>query len=531
LALYDGVRLNDAANPTAQYDFGQDTLGALERIEILRGPASTVYGSDAVGGVVNLIPRRGGDAPFKPFLEASAGSFDTRRALLGAAGAEGGLEYGLSAEIFATDGYDLIPDRMATHTGDSDGASAETLALSLRGDEDGFAWDVLARARRSAADYDTFSGGPSFDLRADDPDLKTEATQTLWRLGAEMPVRQALRLRLSGGQVRSARDEIDGGVSFASADSQRTFADLSGHYAAARTALTFGLSFERDAIQTAPQFANPLAIAENQGAVFVIGQFDITDGVVATASVRADDYERFGAHTTYSLGAVARLPSLRLFASYATAFKAPSLSERFETSLFNIGNPDLEPETSASWEIGADWSPIEAVQLGGSYYSTRIDNLIEYDFPTLQNINVGEAEIDGAEAYVEAAPNSWTSVRLAYAWTDARNGLTGASLLRRPEDAWRLNVELRPLDRVTLALSWTYVGERRDVTYDDSGAFESSAGIIDAYAIGAVAATLHIDARSQLFARIDNIADTTYEQPAAFAGAPRAVFVGVRASY
>lgn len=532
LALFDGVRLNDASNPTAQYDFGQDTLGGLQRVEVLRGPASTVYGSDAVGGVVNLVPRRGGDRAFAPFLEVSAGSFQTRRALLGAAGVDGGFEYGVSAEGLVTEGYDQIPERMSTQNGDPDGAYAGAFTASLRNEIGPFAFDALLRARESRAAYDTFSGGPFFDLRADDPDLQAEATQGLWRLGAEVEGGAALTVRLSGGQVLSDRAESDGGFVTTVAESERNFADLLARYAREGLTLTVGLSFERNAIDTAPQFADPLSVEEDQAGAFVLGQARLGEGVVATASVRVDDYERFGEHATYALGAVVEpLASLRVFASYGTAFKAPSLSERFETGSFNVGNPDLDPEDSQSWEIGADWNLHEGVQVGGSYYQTRIENLIEYDFVALRNINVGEAEIDGAEAYIEAAAGGRASLRLSYAWTDARNGLTAAPLLRRPEDAWRLDARLNLSDRLGLALSWTYVGDRRDVTYRDNGTFASGSGEVEAYAIGAITATFDLDARAQLFARVDNVTDETYEQPAAFAGAPRAAFVGLRARY
>jgi vitamin B12 transporter len=491
-----------------------------------------VYGSDAVGGVVNLIPRRGGEGPFEPFLEISAGSFDTRRALLGAAGAQAGLEYGISAEALVSEGYDLIPARMGTHTGHPDGAHVGAFTASVRQDLGAFAFDALVRARESRAEYDTFSGGPFFDLRADDPDLETEATQRLWRLGSEIETGDALTVRLAGGQVLSDRAESDAGLVFTSADAERSFADLTARYALSGAALTGGVSFERNTIETAPQFADPLRAEEDQAAAFVFAQFDLGERIVATASARLDDYEEFGDHTTYALGAVLNpTPSLRLFASFGTAFKAPSLSERYETSPFNIGNPDLAPEQSRSWEIGADWTVSQDVSVGGSYYRTRVENLIEYDFVALQNRNIGEAEIDGAEAYIEAAPSEWAWLRLSYAWTDARNGQTGAPLLRRPQDAWRLDARAAPNERLGLALSWTYVGERRDVTYDDDGMFQLASGEVAAYSIGAVAATFDLDSRAQLFARIENVTDETYEQPAAFAGAPRAAFLGLRAKY
>lgn len=529
LALFDGVRLNDASTPAGAYDFGQDTLGALDRVEVLRGPGSSVYGADAIGGVINMIPRRGGAQAFEPFLEAAIGSFDMRRVLAGAAGTSGGFDYGLSVEAYDTDGFDQTPSRFDLHTGERDGASIQTGTLSARQQIGDFGIDALLRLRHAQAEYDTFSGGGGFDLRADDPDLGNDATQTLWRLGGEVRL-GAARVRLSGGQVRSDRSETDGGFETNAAVSRQSFADLNTRLAWGGANLTAGVAFARDDIDTRPQFADPLSIGEDQTAAYIIGESAIFDHVTATGSVRADHYESFGTQVTYQLGAVAAFDPVRVFASYGAAFKAPSLSERFEQSFFNHGNPDLRPEASRSWEIGGDWRAGANLTLGGSYYQTRIDDLIQYDFGALHNVNIGRADIDGAEAYAQWA-NAWASIRVSYDWTRARNAETGEQLVRRPEDAWRLDARLRPTRRLSLALQWAYVGARRDVAYDDAGAFVSGSGLVSAFNVGALSATYDIDETAQLFGRIDNIADERYEQPSAFAGAPRSVSVGLRARY
>lgn len=530
LALFDGVRLNDASTPNAQYDFGADTLGGIERIEVLRGPASTVYGSDAIGGVVNLLPRRGGETAFEPFLEAAAGSHETRRFLLGAAGATGGFSYGLSAESFATAGYDLVPARIAGHTGDADPASIDTLTASARHESGAFGVDALLRLRESRAEFDTFSGGACFCQRADDADLANDMSQSLWRLGADLS-EGALEARFSGGQVRSDRAETDDGFETSAAESTRDFADLTVRYDGDRLDLTAGLAYERNAIDTRPQYANPLSVEEDQLGAYIIAQAQLADALIATASARRDDYEAFGEHGTYALGLVWSGAHARVFAAYGTAFKAPSLSERFEQSFFNVGNPDLNPETSRSWEIGGDLALNDALSLGASYYETRIRDLIEYNFPARRNLNVGRADIDGAELYADFAPAAWASLRVTYAWTDAVNAATGVRLARRPEHAWRLDARVAPTDRLSLTLSWNGVGERLDVTYDNAGDFLSVSGRVDAYAVGAFSAEYALDAHATLFARIDNVSDETYEQPAAFAGAPRTAQVGVRAKF
>src|SRR5262249_31997357 len=146
-ALFDGIRINDASNPNGSFDFGFDNLAALDRVEVLRGPASSVYGADAIGGAVNLIPRQGGEKAFAPFGELSSGSFGTLNASLGAAGTTDKLDYGVTAEGFATQGYDLVPKRMSTHTGDPDGANSAAITASAQRDFGAWEGEALFRRR------------------------------------------------------------------------------------------------------------------------------------------------------------------------------------------------------------------------------------------------------------------------------------------------------------------------------------------------------------------------------------------------
>lgn len=529
LALLDGVRLNDASAPNGQYDFGQDGLGALERVETLRGPASALYGSDAIGGVVNMIPRRGGDSLYAPFAELALGSHDASRVVAGVAGAADVFEYGVTGEWFETEGTDQVPARMLTHNGDRDGARMAALTASARAEHGALGFDGLLRIRDSTAEFDTFSGG-AFFARADDPDLENEATQTLWRLGADTALGAASEVRLSAGQVLSDRSETDGGATTSAARSTRDFVETTGRYAQGALRLNGGIAWERSAIETSSQFSAPLAVAEEQSAVFAVAQIEAAPHVTATGSLRLDRYDAFGSEVTYSGGVVWTSAPVRLFASYGIAFKAPTLSQRFESSAFVSPNPDLEPERSRSWEIGADWRG-EGYALGASVYKTSIENLIQYEFSQSRNVNVGRAEIDGLEAYAEGAVADWARLRLVYAHTDARNDLTGERLARRPAHSWRLEARLEPLQRLSLDISWSIVGARTDVTYDNFGQFVSANGRIGGYEIGAVAASFVLADDYHVFVRIDNVADATYEQPAAFAGPPRSFSAGIRAAF
>lgn len=536
LSLFDGVRLNDPSTPNGQYNFGQDTLGALDRIEVVRGPLSTIYGSSAIGGAVNMIPRRGAATAFAPFGELEAGSFDTLRVLVGAAGTTGGLSYGASYENYHTDGFDQIPRRIVGRTGESDGADIETWTGSARYESNRFGVDILARSRHARTEYDT--GFP----RAEDPSLFQRTTEDIWRLGGDVALTDTITARLSGGEVDGGSGDFDTGAQIDSNDFDRDFADftLGWRSAAANpTTATFGFSWEREhASVSGSLFSDPLNASQEHRAAFAVGLAPLGSYLDATASARVDDYDGFGTQGTYALGLVGRVGPTRLYASYATGFRAPTLNERFGSGPFNAPNPGLTPEDSRTWEIGGDIALARSgdhdmLTLGATYYQTRVRDLIEYDFLSLQNINIDRAALDGVETYIRFAPVEWGFVRLAYDFTDARDESAPGhpELLRRPRSVWKLEVEVHPTARLGIHASWDWVGERSDFAFDDLGNGAFSPSLIRAYDVANLAVTFDATSRIQLFARADNLSDEQFEPTSGYAAAPRSAFVGVRARY
>ncbi|MBL8558951.1 MAG: TonB-dependent receptor [Hyphomonadaceae bacterium] len=545
LALFDGIRLNDPTAPNGQYDFGQDTLGDLERVEVLRGAASSVYGSDAIGGVVNLVPRRGAGKAFAPYFDVSAGSFETWRGVVGAAGSVGALSYGATVDAFSTEGFDQVPDRFVTHTGDKDGADIATFTGSMAyALTDALSLDALVRHRTARADFDTFSGGPFFSQRADDPDLEIDSDDyTVWRIGGSLKTGD-FTTRLSGGQVLNERRERDGGVVTTTVEGERNFVDLETRWTRARIgfvsdpALTFGAQYATERTDNSSTlFTNALFAEEDNRALFAVGQGRLGKGTDVALSLRWDDNENFGDQTTYTLGvsqdfAAFNLP-VRVYASWGASYKAPTLSERFGTNFFNVGNPDLQPEEGESAEIGFDATPFEALSFGATYFDTEIENLIEYDFGSLQNINIGRADIDGFETYVKGSLSDRANIRLSYVFTDARNASAAGNprLARRAPHAWSVDGSVQVTEKLKLSAGWTWTSSRIDVLYDDNGDFAAGAGRNAGYDTGRLALDFAVTDALSLYAVARNISDTDYEDPNAFRGAPRSVSVGVRGTF
>jgi len=545
LALYDGIRINDPTAPNGLYDFGQDTLGDIERVEVLRGAASSVHGSDAIGGVVNLVPRRGGEAPFAPWFDVSGGSFETWREAGGATGTVGALSYGVSIDALTSAGFDQLPERFSTRTGDKDGSdiftAVATGSYALSG---GFSVDGLVRHRTAKADFDTFSGGFSGFQRADDPDLRIDSDDyTLWRLGAQH-TGDIATLRLALGQVLNQRTERDGAFVTGDVEGERQFADLTATFARdalgpfTDATLALGVQWSSEDIDNAATaFANAVAVDERNAGVFAVGRGRLGEGTDIALSARVDDNERFGAETTATAGVSQTLASfgapLRLYASYGTSFKAPTLAERFGTNLFNVGNAALEPERGRSGEIGADWTPHAQLKLSATVFETRIRNLIDYDFASLRNINVDRTRIRGFESYAEARAGERATLRVSYTYTDAREvSAAGAPRLsRRPPHAWSLDAHVAASSRLDLSLGWTWASSRTDVLYDDDGFFADPAGRHDGYDTGRLSIVYALTDALDAYLTATNIADSVYEDPNAFGGALRAATFGLRGRF
>ena len=540
LALYDGIRLNDPSSATGVFNFGADTLGDAARVEIVRGPLSSLYGSDAVGGAINILPRRAPDSGVQPFAEASVGERDTRRGLIGL-GAAGDRARGvITVERFETAGFNVTPERMALAGSESDGGDAATLSANGSLDlTDNVALEALVRVREGQSEFDTFSGGLVSAQRADDADLRLNDDQALWSLGVTGTARGgALEARLRAGQVLYDLASFNNGLRTDVYEAERDFVQLTGAWRAPSGALsdpviTYGLEYQDEKIDTDTAFNNPLSVSEDAVSVFAAAQAGLSEALTVTGSVRFDDYEAFGGQTTANVGAVYAFAALntRLRASYGTSFKAPTLSERFASSAFVTPNPDLEPEEGVMAEIGFD-TTLEQIAFGAALYDGEIENLIEnvFDFSTFTGVNqnIGKAELSGVEAYARWTPISAVTLSADYTYTDAVNADTGARLQRRPEHAASASARWRPNERAELSLRYAYTGERLDVIYDDAGFFVASGEPVDGFARVDVSGRYQLTEELQVFAAVTNLLDETYEQPAAFAGAPRTASLGVR---
>lgn len=447
LVLVDGIKLGSATSGGASL---QDIPPEqVERIEIVRGPFSSLYGSEALGGVIQIFTRRPQGGAMPSFTLAT-GSERTRRATLGVGGrvgdtAQGGW-YAINASHNRTDGINAYRGPRGFDR-DLDGYRNDALVLQggWRFDE---RWDVEARVFRA-------EGRNEYDGTASN--LSETVQQTVGGRLRYAPT-DALRIALSLARSEDLSDNYRNAVYASTFDTRRRMATLQADATLGDSLLTFGLDWHADRVGSSTRYARDRRV--NRG-LFVQWQQDL-GAQSLQASLRRDEDSQFGGVTTGSALWGWRLgDALRLSARYGTAYKAPTFNELYFPG---YGNPALQPEHARSVEIG-----LRGEHAAGGWslnaFETRIDDLIAYDAdlrPTPGPNNIDRARIRGVEAVGDLHVADW-DLRASATWLDPRadgdNASRGRHLPRRPTRSGRLDIDRR-FDRVSLGASVTGAGHR-----------------------------------------------------------------------
>ncbi|MBL9209566.1 MAG: TonB-dependent receptor [Opitutaceae bacterium] len=492
LFLVDGLRLNDPNTDYAVF-LGGACVSACDSLEVAHGPQSTLYGGEAVGGVVSLRAQRGTGAP-SGRLAFEAGSFGTVQGAVSAQGVRGPGAWNFSAQGGRT-----------RNERDNNAFTSQngTLRLDRRLNERA---EVGATVRWFHGVY----GDPG-DRYTNDPDNETREANLLVTAFATLNLAPGWAAHaILGGQDRrfvaeSPRAGRETAVTVvknrrAVLDAQSTFTGFDRHR------LTGGVTTEANHTRNTG-FG---AIDEKQGlvAVFLQDEFSPREDVFVTAGLRNDDFDTFGRATT-GRGTLAWLVARRavkLRATYGTAFRSPSFLDLYGRSAFYTGNPGLDPERARGLDAGADWYlPGGRGTVSVTGFETRFTNLIA-STPNFRSVeNIQRARTRGVEVAVRIAVGA-TEVRSSYTYLEADNLSAGTRLLRRPRH--RAGVDLtHDFNRTIMAgLGWAQVAQREDV---NARTFRVVDG--EDYAVVRVFGTWQLRDRLAVKARIENLLDERYE--------------------
>ncbi len=502
-AVYiDGVRVDSQATGGAAWE--AIPLALIDRIEVLRGPAAAVYGSDAIGGVIQIFTKRG-EAGFAPFVGVGLGTYNTRKLDAGFSGASGGFDYSLGLARETSTGFDA--QRGVVHNPDKDGYRSQSanLRLGLQASKTQRV-EVSALANDVNSQYDAFGFNPS--RPADDRSLhKLQALGLNW----QAQWTEAWSTRLS---VNESRDRYETTPSPYLTLTRLRGYTLQNELRLGAHLLTAALERKEDHLQNAPidqgRSQNALALGYGFG----------HQAHTVQLNVRHDKDSEFGGKTTGSAAyAYAFTPAWRATASAGTAFRAPTLYQRFS----EFGVPTLVPESSRNVELGLRWSQ-GASSAGLVAYRNKVSNLITFGAPGPCPspfgcyANTARAEYSGATLSATHALGG-VSLTASLDVQNPRDLGTGKQLARRAKQHGALSADTR-VGNWLLGAEAQFSGRR----FDDA----ANTRVLSGYTLLNLSASTPIAKDWTLLARVDNLSDRQYELARTYATAGRSFYVGVK---
>lgn len=496
LFLVDGVRV--ASSNTGAAAFEHLPLDQIERIEIVRGPRASYYGSDAIGGVIAITTRERSGA--SGLLRVGTDGRVAGAAAYGAAGEDsafsvqvGGEEYdGFSATLPEGFGYDP----------DDDGYSHRNLGV---------------RARHQFGSQRVSFSGLATEQDVEFDEGVTDVRQHAIALNVEGALGENWSHRLTLG---GARDDLDTPAYFALFSTRRENLDwVHDLNVAGDQHLVFGVNLQDERGRNVDSFSGDTVysadLRHHAGFVGWQGAHDDFDHELA---LRYDDHETFGGEATGRAALGWNFDGGRVYASWGQGFRAPNLNELYSPGFGGLfaGNPELDPERSHSLELGYD-QRFGDVEVGANVYRTRIRDLIAFQGGEIfQAINIARAEVDGLELTVDRQFDAWR-IGANATFQDARNADTGSELLRRPDQKFNVEVGYRFANGINVAGEAGYSSERQD--FD---------GTLDAYTLVALRADWSFADHWNLGARLGNALDEEYSLASGFATPPREFIVTLR---
>ncbi|MAN46668.1 MAG: TonB-dependent receptor [Alphaproteobacteria bacterium] len=513
LVLVDGVPVNDPSGTDGGYNFAYMDTDNIERIEVLKGPQSTLWGSDAIGGVVSITTK----TP-EPGLAGTVfgeyGSFNTFRGGASVGGGNDTGDFRLSASRIDTDGISKADE--ANGNTEEDGYESSTLSarggLNLANNirlDSGLVWN------EAESEYDSYSGTAQGSVADGDELTKNETLSS--HLALTVPLFDDRFVNeFMVGYSDISRKNYSNGINSYEAEGDRTIYRYQGTFTINdANKLAFGAEREETTANDEDASIDGL---------FALYEFKPVEKLTLTGGVRVDDHNTFGSETTGRVAAAyAANDQVTLRASWGQGFKAPSIFQSTYICTFcglTEPNPNLQPETSEAFDLGFDWQSANGkTKAGATYFDQETENMIDFSY-TAGYDNIDLVNSKGVEVYGSHQFTDWLGVSANYAYIDAEDG-NGAELPRLPENSGDVTFSLTPEGPFSGAILVRYNGEEAN----------TNGTTLDSWTRVDLKGSYNIDDRLELYARVENLFDEDYQQILGYGTPGLSGSVGVRLRY
>ncbi|MDU3045581.1 TonB-dependent receptor plug domain-containing protein [Bradyrhizobium sp.] len=524
--LIDGIDVGDVTNANGAFDFAHLLTSDIQQFEVLRGPQSGLYGSDAIGGVISVITRKG-DGPARATASIETGTYQTFNQSAGVSGSQDNVNYAMNVAHLHAGDIPVTPQQLLPAGQKAIGNAYDNVTASTKfGVDLNEAWSLNSVMRYTDATL-LFTGDGSF------PSVPNAAQST--HAVRQFATREEAVWSLLDGRIKNyfginyvnnrTSDLTAGNPLAAISTGERIKYDWHAvTELAPHNNFIVGLEQQTDRLQT-----TGLTAENGNRAGFVEVQTNFAQRMFLVASLRNDINDQFGSHGTYRIAPAVILPvtETKLKASYGTGFKAPTLSQLYQDfPAFNFfANPNLKPEQSTGYDAGFE-QPLfdDRIRLGATYFHNSITDLINSDVTFTSYANVGLATTEGTESFVTAHLTDRLSLRADYTFTRAVDATTGLQLLRRPKEKWSATAVWTPLDPLTVSATLLRVSDWRDVSRDGM----TSGLVAPGYTVVNLRADYAVSGQVKLFGRVDNLFNRHYQNPTGFLAPGLGVFGGIR---
>lgn len=530
LVMIDGVEVNDPMTIDRSYDFANLLTDDIERIEIVRGPQSTLYGSDAIGGVINIITKKGEGKP-KVSASFEGGSYETFREKVALGGATDKMDYFFTLSRLDSEGISR-----AEGGDEKDGYENTTVSSRV-----GFKvfrdsnLDFTLRYLNTRSDIDD----GAYD---DDPNYIGKTESWVTKAVFTQPITSRWNHRISFSYLDIIREYTDGldiigrTVDIMEMDSwykgDKKKVEWQNNFPITEIdTITGGVEYELERGSSSYRlgaYESKIGreTVDNKG-FYIQNQLELWECLFNTIGARIDNHELFGTEDTYraSLAYLIRQIGTKLKANWGTGFKAPSLFQLYSS----YGDPDLKPDRSRGYDIGFEQNLFDdKISFGASYFHNNIKDMIDWDWTTYKYNNIGEAMTEGIESNITLNLIKNLSILFGYTYTETEDKQTGLELLRRPKNQGSIGLNWRFLDKGNLNLGVIYVDKRKDT---DSTVYPARRVTIDSYTRVDLACSYRITENLEIFGRIENLFNEDYEEVYGYATPGISAYGGIKAEF